>query len=46
MGGRTTVNVSEETWRRLMLRKNPGDSFDDVITDLLDKVDQIEEGEE
>ncbi|ELY86884.1 hypothetical protein C485_08207 [Natrinema altunense JCM 12890] len=39
----TTVTVSTETWKRLTLRKDPGDSFDDVITELLD---EVEEGDE
>ncbi|MDF9747029.1 DUF7557 family protein [Natrinema salsiterrestre] len=39
----TTVTVSTETWKRLTLRKDPGDSFDDVITELLDEVEEVEE---
>ena len=31
----TTVMVSDETWRRLDEMKDRGDSFDDVIQDLL-----------
>lgn len=31
-----TVRVSDETWKRLNQRKEPGDSFDDVISRLLD----------
>jgi predicted CopG family antitoxin len=30
------VKVSEETWRALNSRKHPGDSFEDVISRLLD----------
>jgi len=37
---RTTVNVKNETWKRLMLRKEPGDSFDDVIQGILDEVEE------
>lgn len=33
----TTVTVSHETWKRLQMRKEPGDSFDDVISRLLNK---------
>lgn len=31
----TTINVKPETWKQLNARKNPGDSFDDVIQRLL-----------
>ncbi len=34
-----TVRVSEQTWKRLNQRKGPGDSFDDVIEDLLDETE-------
>lgn len=33
--GSTTVEVSDETWRKLNRRKNPGETFDKVIADLL-----------
>jgi len=26
-----TIDVSEDVWRQLILKKNPGDSFDDVL---------------
>jgi hypothetical protein len=26
-----TIEVSEDVWRQLILKKNPGDSFDDVL---------------
>lgn len=42
----TTIQVSINTWQRLSFRKEPGDSFDDVITELLDKVEDLEEKEE
>ena len=42
---RTTINVKNETWKRLVLRKEPGDSFDDVIQSLLDKAENCEENE-
>jgi hypothetical protein len=32
----TTVEVATETWKELNQRKEPGDSFDDVIQRLLD----------
>lgn len=31
----TTVELKRETWEELHIRKNPGDSFDDVVTRLL-----------
>jgi len=33
----TTVKVSRETWRALNSRKTPGDSFDDIIQQLIDQ---------
>lgn len=34
------LNVSEETWRRLnRLKRGQGDTFDDVITRLLDETE-------
>lgn len=39
----TTVSVSTETWKRLHMRKGPGDSFDDVISELLDLAEEVEE---
>jgi len=35
----TRVRVSKETWRRLNARKEPGDSFDDVLEELLARHD-------
>jgi len=35
----TRVRVSKETWRRLNARKEPGDSFDDVLDRLLSRHD-------
>jgi hypothetical protein len=29
------IRVSQETWRRLNARKQPGDTFDDVVSRLL-----------
>ena len=31
----TTVKVSRETWQDLNSRKTPGDSFDDIIQQLI-----------
>lgn len=33
----THIRVSEETWTRLNRRKGPGDSFDDVLRELLEE---------
>jgi predicted CopG family antitoxin len=38
-----TVRVSEETWSRLNQRKGPGDSFDDVISEVLDIAEEYED---
>jgi len=35
-----TVDLSKATWKRLTARKDPGDSFDDVVGDLLDTAEQ------
>lgn len=32
----TSIRISEETWHQLNSRKEPGVSFDDVITNLLE----------
>ena len=45
MAERTTVEVSLETWKRLNERKNrPGESFDEVIAELLDSADDDPDG--
>lgn len=31
----TTIEVANETWKQLNREKDPGQSFDDVITSLL-----------
>ena len=36
MEGDTTVRVSRETWNRLKDRKEPGVSYDEIISGLLD----------
>jgi predicted CopG family antitoxin len=33
----THIRVTEETWKELNQRKGPGDSFEDVISRLLDE---------
>lgn len=40
----TTVTVRKETWKRLHLRKEPGDSFDDVISELIEIAEESEKG--
>lgn len=40
------VRVKQDTWERLFYRKGPGDSYDDVINDLLDIVEELEEDAE
>lgn len=34
----TTIQISTETWQELNRRKEPGQSFDDVIQELLAQV--------
>lgn len=36
MSDTTTIQITEETWRELNMRKNPGETFDDVIQRLLE----------
>ena len=31
------IKISPENWRRLNAKKNPGDTFDDVVSRLLDE---------
>ena len=33
----TTLQVTKETWKELNLRKEPGETFDDVIQRLLEE---------
>jgi hypothetical protein len=41
----TTIKVSRETWRRLTQRKTgPGDTYDEIVTELLEQAEQAEEG--
>lgn len=42
----TTISVSDDTWERLDDRKERGESFDDIVSELLDVTErkaQIEE---
>jgi predicted CopG family antitoxin len=39
MADTTTVEVRTVTWKELNRRKEPGDSFDDVIDRLLEQTD-------
>lgn len=41
----TTVRVKRSTWTRLNHRRQPGDSFDDVIARLLDRIERYEDAE-
>jgi predicted CopG family antitoxin len=34
--GNTTVQVSNETWKALNRRREPGESFDDVLQKILE----------
>lgn len=36
----THIRVTEDTWKQLNARKGPGDSFDDVISELLEDEDE------
>jgi hypothetical protein len=39
----TSIRISVKTWRRLKDRKDrPNTSFDDVISELLDKTEELE----
>lgn len=43
---KTNVEIRQETWRRLNSHKrSSGDSFDDVITRLLNAYEECEGGE-
>lgn len=42
----TTIEVSHETWRQLSFRKEPGESFDDVISSFMDtEIHEFEDDE-
>ncbi|MFW5918528.1 MAG: DUF7557 family protein [Haloferacaceae archaeon] len=34
------IRIKRDTWKRLHALKEPGDSFDDVITDLLEEAEE------
>ena len=38
-----TVQLAETTWKRLQTRKNPGDTYDDIVVDLLNSAEQTHE---
>lgn len=38
------IRIKQDTWKRLHNRKGPGDSFDRVIRDLLNQVEEADEG--
>jgi predicted CopG family antitoxin len=35
----TTIHVSDETWKRLNTRKARGETFDDIVSQLLDQAE-------
>lgn len=39
----TGIQVHGDTWKRLLMRKSPGDSFDDVINDALTELEELQE---
>jgi argonaute-like protein implicated in RNA metabolism and viral defense len=41
--GKTNVEVTNETWRRLTLRKEPGKTYNDIIRELLDIAEEHED---
>lgn len=36
MSEKTTIQVSNQTWKRLNEQRNPGESFDDIINSMLE----------
>lgn len=40
----TSIRVSRDTWHRLNQCKEPGKSFDDIINELLDAVEERDTG--
>ena len=42
----TMVTVSHDTWKQFHFRKGPGDSFDDVIQELLEIAEEYEQDDE
>lgn len=47
MGEKTTIQIDSETWEQLHFRKERGETFDDVIRDLLTtEINEAEPGME
>lgn len=46
MADSTTIEVKTTTWRRLNRLKSPGQSFDEVVSDLLNSTDERHERHE
>jgi hypothetical protein len=42
----THIRVTEETWQELNRQKGPGDSFNDIINELLDDDSNADGGDE
>lgn len=42
----TTITITRETWKELHMRKDLGESFEDVVEDLLEKAKKYEELED
>jgi predicted CopG family antitoxin len=40
----TSIRIKNDTWQRLNARKAPGKSFDDIINEILDELEEGEEG--
>jgi len=40
------IRIKRDTWKRLNARKEPNDSFNDVIRRVLDEVEGGEEGDQ
>lgn len=43
MAKRTTITVGEETWKRILMMKRPGDTMDDVVSRVLDEREEFQE---
>lgn len=39
----TSIRIKRDTWRRLHERKGPGESFDEVLNDVLDRAESEEQ---
>lgn len=37
---KTSIQIETTTWKRLNMRKEPGDTFDDVVNRLLDDTEE------